>query len=282
MDLVSELSKSLQDYNSEAFTWVTKIIATSTLKVGLYIMGVLLLIELATMFEKMNNASNGIITVRMWTNVIMRFTFAGVMVSGSWAILQFVLLISNGLTKLIGANGGNSFDILTNMIPNLPTPSTDLLSNIGNIINLLLNPTGALTQAIGFLVLLLLGLIVQLIAYLMVWVIIYLRFFQMYMMYVMAPIPMASFASSEHKQIGINYIKRFGAYAFQSAIILIVMALYSIFTKATLALSIPTGGMMAIFSAATQLLAGIVQAVVFIVLIWQTLSASKSLFGIGV
>ena len=88
MDLVSELSKSLQDYNSEAFTWVTKIIATSTLKVGLYIMGVLLLIELATMFEKMNNSSNGIITVRMWTNVIMRFPFAGVMVSGSWAILQ--------------------------------------------------------------------------------------------------------------------------------------------------------------------------------------------------
>ena len=70
------------------------------------------------------------------------------------------------------------------------------------MLSALLNPTEAVRRGILVLLLIVVGALVTLAAYVMVWVIVVLRFFQLYVMLAMMPIPMASFASEEHDHIG--------------------------------------------------------------------------------
>lgn len=276
MDLVSDLSKDLGSYNADVFKWVTKILTTSTLQTGLYIMGIILLIEIAGMYEQANASNGGIVTLKMYQNIAVRFAFAGLMVTGSTVMLQFILLIANGLTSLIGANSDGAFNVWTNIIPKIVAPPDSGI--VGSVIAIISNPQKLVMSILLWLV----GIAVQMVAYLMIWVILYLRFFEMYILYVFSPIPFASFASKKYENIGQNYFKIFGAYAFQSTVILVVMGIYSWFAKTAIVIKVPEGGILTMDEGMTGFLSGIVYAVVFLITLWRTLSISKRLFGVGI
>lgn len=276
MDLVSELSKDLGSYNADVFKWVTKILTTSTLQTGIYIMGIVFLIEVAGMYEQANTSNGGVMTVKMFQNLAFRFAFAGLMVAGSTLMFQFILLIANGLTSLIGANSDGALNVLTNVMPKIVAPPDTGI--VGTVIAIISSPEKLVMSMLLWVI----GIITQLIVYLMVWVIIYLRFFELYLLYVFAPIPSASFASKKFENIGISYFKVFGAYAFQSTVILVVMGIYSWFAKTAIVLKVPEGGIIKMDDGMTGFLSGIVYALVFVITLWRTLSISKRLFGVGI
>ncbi|GAB2022651.1 hypothetical protein RyT2_17250 [Pseudolactococcus yaeyamensis] len=275
MDVVNELSKDLGTYNPDVFKWVTNILTTSTLQTGLYIMGIIFILEIADMYEQANTANGGVMTVKMFQNLAFKFSFAGLMVSGSTIIMQFILLISNGLTSLIGVNSGGALNILTNILPKVVAPPGTGIA--GSVLAIITNPDKLILSMVLWVV----GIVVQLVAYILIWVILYLRFFEMYLLFVFSPIPMASFASKKYQNIGENYLKVFAAYAFQSSVILVVMGIYSIFAKTAITIEIPKNGILSTGDGLTGFLAGIVYALVFLVTLVRTLSVSKRFFGVG-
>ncbi len=275
MDLVETLTQNLSGFSSETLIWINGIVSNATRAVGLYLVGILLVLELAKMFEKANASNAGIVTLKMFQGLAFRISLGGLAVAMSSFVLHFILTIGIGLANLISRFAGAAFDVFA--LPSVEVP-TDTLSIIGEMLSALLNPTEAVRRGILVLLLIVVGALVTLAAYVMVWVIVVLRFFQLYVMLAMMPIPMASFASEEHDHIGKNYIKRVLAYSFQPAVIMVVFGVYHFLSELTLDL---TGlGNPLNVDMEVQFFRNLILAIVFIIVLWQTHKKSSELFGV--
>lgn len=275
MDLVQSLTQNMGEYSDSTLSWVNTIVSNATLSVGIYLVGILLILDIVKMFEKVNSSNGGVVTLKMFQGLAFRATVGGAMVALSSQILHFILLIGIGFANLISNFAGDTLDVF--VTPNVEV-STDALSILGNLVGALLNPTDAIKKAIFVLILMIVGMIVTLLAYLMVWVLLMLRFFQLYVMLALMPIPMASFASEEHDHIGKSYLKKVLAYAFQPAVIMIVFAVYHFLSKITLDL---TGlGNSLDLSSDAAFFKNLILAIVFIIVLWQTHKKSSELFGV--
>lgn len=275
MDLVEALTQNMGDFSQSTLNWVNNIVAKSTREVGLYLVGILLILEIAKMFEKANSSNAGIVTLKMFQGLSFRAAFGGIMVTFSSVMLNFILSIGIGMANLISRNARGAFDIFT--LPSVEVP-TDTLSILGELIGALLNPTEALRRGIMVLLLVVIGTLVTLAAYVMVWVIVMLRFFQLYVMLALMPVPMASFASEEHDNIGKGYLKRILAYAFQPAVIMIVFGVYHFLSNIVLDLT-GLGNPMNL-DMEVQFFQNLILAIVFIIVLWQTHKKSSEMFGV--
>lgn len=275
MDLVQTLTQSMGDYSQSTLNWVNNIVSSATLAVGLYMVGILLVLDIAKMFEKANSSNGGTVTLKMFQGLAFRAALGAGMVALSSLILQFILLMGIGFANLISHGANGAFDVFT--LPAVEV-STDALSVLGDLISALMNPSAALKKAILVLLLMIIGSLVTLGAFLMVWVIVMLRFFQLYVMLALMPIPMASFSSEEHDHIGKTYIKKVLAYAFQPAVIMVVFGVYHFLSKITLDLT----GMGNPLDVGTDVMffKNLILAIVFIIVLWQTHKKSSEMFGV--
>lgn len=275
MDLINSLTQGMEGYSQSTLNWVNTIVSNATMAVGLYLVGIFLVFDIVKLFEKANSSNGGIVTLRMFQGLAFRASLGGMMVGLSSHILNFILMIGVGFAKLISKSAGGAFDVFN--FPDIKM-STDMLSIIGDILGALTNPTDAIKKVIMTLILLIIGALVTIIAFVMVWVILMLRFFQLYVMLALMPIPMASFASEEHSQIGKTYLKKVLAYSFQPAVIMIVFGVYHFLSKITLDLtglgnSFDVGADVAFYK-------NLILAIVFIIALWQTHKKSSELFGV--
>ncbi|MGM0191824.1 type IV secretion system protein, partial [Enterococcus sp. AZ147] len=236
---------------------------------------ILLILEIAKMFEKANSSNAGIVTLKMFQGLSFRAALGGIMVTFSSVMLNFILSIGIGMANLISRNARGAFDVFN--LPSVEVP-TDTLSILGELIGALLNPTEALRRGIMVLLLVVVGALVTLAAYVMVWVIVMLRFFQLYVMLALMPVPMASFASEEHDNIGKGYLKRILAYAFQPAVIMIVFGVYHFLSSIVLDLT-GLGNPMNL-DMEVQFFQNLILAIVFIIVLWQTHKKSSEMFGV--
>lgn len=275
MDLVQTLTQNMDQFSYSTLSWVNNVVANSTRTVGLYLVGILLIIEIAKMFEKANSSNAGIVTLKMFQGLSFRAALGGIAVAISSVLLQFILSIGIGAAILISNHADGAFNVF-----NLPSVemSTDMLSIIGDILGALANPTEALRKGLMILLLLIIGSLVTLLAFLMVWVIVILRFFQLYVMLALMPIPMASFASEEFDNIGKGYVKRVLAYAFQPAVIMIVFGVYNFLSKVTLDL-VGFGNPLNV-GTDVMFFKNLILAIVFIIVLWQTHKKSSEMFGV--
>lgn len=275
MDLVQTLTQNMEQFSYSTLSWINNVVANSTRTVGLYLVGILLVIEIAKMFEKANSSNAGIVTLKMFQGLSFRVALGGIAVAISSVLLQFILSIGIGAAILISNHADGAFNVF-----NLPSVemSTDMLSIIGDILGALANPTEALRKGLMILILLIVGSLVTLLAFLMVWVIVILRFFQLYVMLALMPIPMASFASEEFDNIGKGYLKRVLAYAFQPAVIMVVFGVYNFLSKVTLNLT----GFGNPLNVGTDVMffKNLILAIVFIIVLWQTHKKSSEMFGV--
>lgn len=274
MDLVKSLTEGMGGYSQSTLNWVNTIVSNATLAVGLYLVGIFLVFDIVKMFEKINSSNGGIVTLKMFQGLAFRAALGGMMVGLSSHILNFILMIGVGFAKLISQSAGGAFDVLS--FPDVEM-STDMLSILADLIGAFSNPTEALKKVIMTLLLMIIGSLITIVAFVMVWVILLLRFFQLYVMLALMPIPMASFASEEHSQIGKTYLKKIGAYAFQPAVIMIVFGVYHFLSKITLDLtglgSFDVGSDVTFYK-------NLILAIVFIIALWQTHKKSSELFGV--
>ena len=127
--------------------------------------------------------------------------------------------------------------------------------------------TLALQGAGGFL-----ALIMTYIASAIVPVIVYVRFFKMYLYLAIGSVPMSTLTQGRVSSIGENYVRNILALAFQALMMLLVVVMYSLFLTNTLSATLSKGNIMALvgmFITASFLL---------IILLFQTEAISKSIF----
>lgn len=272
MNLVDIFSKTLSDYDKSSFDWVNSIVTNATMQVGLYIVGILLMLEIAKIYERVNSSNSGVVTLKMFQAIAWQAALAGIMVAAWPYLFQFLMLIGIGFVKLISQFAGSTLDLINP--PSVDAPK-NVLDGLAGLASLVVNPGNALSYGLAFAV----AFVVQLVAYVMIWVIIILRFFQLYVLFALGPIPMSSFASEEHRQIGITYIKKTLAYIFQPAVIMIVMGVYSYLSKLTIDMGNAIG-MLTGHDGLVALTKSIVFAIVFIIILWQTHRISSNQFGV--
>ncbi|EOD7438233.1 hypothetical protein ACJQ40_002738 [Enterococcus faecium] len=275
MDLVDTLTQNMSEFSPETLNWINNIVEKSTRAVGLYLVGILLVIEIARMFEKANSSNAGIVTLKMFQGLSFRAALGGLAVGMSSYALQFILSIGIGSAKLISQQADGAFNLFK--LPSVEI-STNTLSVIGEIIGALVNPGEALRKGILVLLMLVIGCLVTLLAFVMVWVIVLLRFFQLYVMLALMPIPMASFASEEFDNVGKGYLKRVLAYAFQPTVIMIVFGVYNFLAKVTL--NLKGFGNPLNVDTDVMFFKNLILAIVFIIVLWQTHRKSSEMFGV--
>lgn len=272
MDLVKVFSQDLGQYNNGTLKWVNGIVANATTQVAVYILSIIFVFELVKIYEKANASNSGNITIKMFQGMAFRISLAGIMVALSSSFLNFFMLVASGLVNLISQNANGALDVIST--PNITAPDS-VLDGLAGLATLVTNPSIAIGYAIAYVI----GFLVSLLAYIMIAVIVLMRFFQLYIMMALAPIPMSTFVSEEYAHIGKDYLKRMAAYAFQPAVILIVMGVYHFLSKLTIDLG-SSIGILSGFDGLSQMINGIVLGVVFIITLWQTHRMSSQLFGV--
>lgn len=269
------LTQTMGEYSQSTLNWVNTIVSSSTRSVGLYMVGILVIFEIAKIFEKVNASNGGLVTLKMFQGLSFRASLGGLAVGLSSYSLKFILLMGIGCANLISKHANGAFNLFS--LPKVEM-SMDMMSILGELLAAFLNPSEALRKGIMVLLLMIIGALVTLMAFVMTWVIVMLRFFQLYVMLALMPIPMASFASEEHDHIGKTYLKKVLAYAFQPAVIMIVFGVYHFLSQITINL----GGLGNPLDVSTDVrfYKNLILAIVFIIVLWQTHKKSSEMFGV--
>lgn len=277
--MFSNFTQNITNYNSSAFTWIVKMSTQVILPVAFYISIFFFMMEIINVVVPKSQAGDNV-QFKDISMSFMRWLIAMAAATAGVSIFVFITMISTGAINLFNQSGTITDAMLNSFIPKIKLPDNPL-SALGEIFGMLTNPGKLINTAITGILMYVLCLIAQIAAVISVSVIIYLRFFQLYLMALLSPIPLVSFASREFDSIGKNYLKYAFAYAFQTVVLISVMWLFSYFAQPTIDVS----GSLSSFSELKDnwgnALGSLVYAISYIVMIWQTLSVSKRLFGVG-
>ncbi len=275
MDLDKMLTQTMGEYSQSTLNWVNNIVSNSTRTVALYMAGLLIVFEIAKIFEKVNASNGGIVTLKMFQGLSFRTALSGLAIGLSSYSLQFILTLGIGCANLISKQANGAFNLF--VLPKVEM-STDMMSILSGLLTAITNPSEVLRKGVMVLLLMIIGALVTLTAFVMTWVIVMLRFFQLYVMLALMPIPMASFASEEHDHIAKTYLKKVLAYSFQPAVIMVVFGVYHFLSEVTLHLA----GLSNPLDVSTDVkfYQNLILAIVFIIVLWQTHKKSSEMFGV--
>ena len=197
-DILSELTKGLGSYNSSVNNSMTAI-NKSLMAIGYILVSILFLLELLSWYRFIRN-QGGEMTWKLFLEVAVKYFIAYFLVSQSGAILNAILWFTNGVTKLIGVDlsGDNMFEFVWLKKGNLG-------------VRILVNGLAAIA-GVG--------------AMISIKVMVLLRFIELYFYKAIAPVIVAFWMGDDTRHIAKNFLKTFGAIALQSAVIVLLLAIW--------------------------------------------------------
>lgn len=197
-DILSELTKGLGSYNSSVNNSMTAI-NKSLMAIGYILVSILFLLELLSWYRFIRN-QGGEISWKLFLEVAVKYFIAYFLVSQSGAILNAILWFTNGVTKLIGVDlsGDNMFEFVWLKKGNLG-------------VRILVNGLAAIA-GVG--------------AMISIKVMVLLRFIELYFYKAIAPVIVAFWMGDDTRHIAKNFLKTFGAIALQSAVIVLLLAIW--------------------------------------------------------
>lgn len=278
--MFSSFSQNITNYNPKAFMWVFTTSAKVILPVAFYLSLFFFMMEIINVAIPKTQGGDSLVFKDI-SFAFVRWLVALALALTGVIIVVFITLISTGAINLFNSQGTITDAVLNSFIPRIKLPDNPL-GALGELFGMLTNHGKLIGTALSGVLMYLLCLIGQLVVSISVAVIIYLRFFQLYLMAFFSPIPLVSFASREFDNIGKTYLKYVFAYAFQTVVIMAVMWLFSFFAQPTIDLSDALTNFDAGMSDWGNALGSLTYMIAYIALVWQTLSFSKRLFGVGV
>lgn len=197
-DILSELTKGLGSYNSSVNNSMTAI-NKSLMAIGYILVSILFLLELLSWYRFIRN-QGGEMSWKLFLEVAVKYFIAYFLVSQSGAILNAILWFTNGVTKLIGVDlsGDNMFEFVWLKKGNLG-------------VRILVNRLAAIA-GVG--------------AMISIKVMVLLRFIELYFYKAIAPVIVAFWMGDDTRHIAKNFLKTFGAIALQSAVIVLLLAIW--------------------------------------------------------
>lgn len=202
----SSLGMSLPEYQESMWQTVETVHNVAVKPVTSAILAIMFVLMLVRTSVHVEGDSQ--LGVRIVAATMFKIAIVFVVAQNAMKILNALLSISTDITK----------SILTNPAASQGDVGTKMLDRINAM-----NPM----EQIGALVLLLLPFIVALVVGIIPFVLIFVRFLQLFIMAAFASLPLAFFGHEDTKQIPIGYLKAFAATALSGTVMVLAIKLYA-------------------------------------------------------
>lgn len=242
---MDSVTKSLAEYSSTVNNYSDKISSALIPLASILILAFFLMDVLS--WNKRLGQEGGSLTVQLWMEIALGYVIAFVLVHNTTEIFDFIVFVFNkGIALVNGVLPKNTFksDIDTSGIS-------------GWIFKQVIKMIAWFTERI---------------ADVCVNILVFMRFFQMYILKAVAPLNVAFFMSEQTRPIALNFIKQFSAYAFQGLVLLIIVKLYPALVTDDL-FKASSGDGIAAF-------ASIAKSVVYIITLFGSQKLAKSLLNL--
>ncbi|WP_429960954.1 hypothetical protein [Enterococcus sp. AZ012] len=203
-ETLKTIISSLQDYNPTAYELMGQV-STALIPVGLVILSVLMYIELAENNKRVA-IEQGQVNMDMLISVTWKYVVAYALVMTSGYIIDSIIWLNGAIATIIDRVMVDN----ANLELVLPKIEGKLSFMEGMFINSML---GLATMTFWL-------------AEIIVQVLIFLRFFQLYLYKAAAPVLVACYISEEWRSISTGYIKQFIALIIQGFLLVLILKLY--------------------------------------------------------
>ena len=245
---IRELTSSLSSYSS-ATNQAVNIMADAVRPIGYILLGLFFWFEMAS-WSQMVKSRGGALTQKIWLEALMKYLFAFIMISASSQICDAILELLNIVVKVIAHV--------------TPTVKATIDSNISG-------GKGIFEKTIITLV----GKAVSGVANIILGIIVFLRYLDLYMLKALAPLLVAFFMMDSLRSVTINFLKYFAASAFIGVILIVVSVVYNgLVTTDMLKVAAGTSGSWG------TAFASIAKGVIYIFTLVGTSRKAKQLLGV--
>ena len=245
---IRELTSSLSSYSS-ATNQAVNMMADAVRPIGYILLGLFFWFEMAS-WSQMVKSRGGALTQKIWLEALMKYLFAFIMLSASSQICDAILELLNIVVKVIAHV--------------TPTIKTTIDSNISG------GKGWFEKQIIGFV-----GFIVGKVSNIILGIIVFLRYLDLYMLKALAPLLVAFFMMDSLRSVTINFLKYFAASALIGVILIIVSVVYDSIVAADI-LKVTTGSSDSWGTA----FASIAKGVIYIFVMVGSSRKAKQLLGV--
>lgn len=198
------LVSGLKDYNPTVYELMGQV-ATALVPVGLIILSILMYIEFAENNKRVA-VEHGHVNVDMLMSVVWKYVVAYVLVMTSGYLIDSIMWLNGAIGTII--------DKVMVDNANLELVIPKIEGKLSMVDRMVINAMmGISTMTFWF-------------ADIVVKVLIFLRFFQLYLYKAGAPIMVASYISEEWRPVAVGYLKQFIALCIQSFLLIIILKLY--------------------------------------------------------
>lgn len=196
---MDNVTKSLAEYSSTVNNYSDKI-GHALIPLASILILTFFLIDILSWNKRLGQEGGGL-TVQLWMEITLGYVLAFILVYYISDIFDLIVFIFNkGITLVNGVLPNNKFQ-----------SDVDTSGISGWIFKQVVSIVGKVTDFIGAIC---------------TKILIFLRFFQMYILKAVSPIIVAFFMSEQTRPVAINFLKLFTAYAFQGLILVIIVKLY--------------------------------------------------------
>lgn len=196
---MDHVTNSLAEYSSTVNSYADKI-SHALLPLASVLILIFFLFDVLSWNRRLGQEGGGL-TVQLWMEIALGYVIAFILVYQIAGIFDFIVLVFNKGINLV--NG--------------VLPKQDFKTDID---------TTGISGWVFKQVVKLVGWVTQFLAETVTKILIFMRFFQMYILKGVAPLLVAFFMSEQTRSIALNFLKHFAAYAFQGLILVIIVKLY--------------------------------------------------------
>lgn len=253
---VQNLTTSLTDYNAMLWEYSQSVANNVVKPISLTVLAFFLLLEFGNLYKKLD-LGGGSFQIQMLLPIFVKLAFAKILMDN----FSLVILAIQGIAITMINN-------MKSILPNINTKGTVNIASLKDSVD----DMGFFEQVWAGVVILITVLIAW-IASLIAKFAIVMRFFEMYLLTAIAPLPISALPSDDYNQWTKNFFKIFGAVALSTVLMYLVLSFYSV-----LGSSIVRASSQDFISTTMSILA---YNILLIFIVVKTYSISKSLIGVN-
>ncbi len=213
-NIVGEVGLTPQAWNSGIFNMIQNLSETVVLPIAGAVLAFLMTLELIQLITDKNNLND--VDTWMFFKWVFKSAAAALILSNTWTIVMGVFDVAHGVvSSAAGVIVGNTSIDITSVLSGLEAQLEAM--DLGPLFGLWFQSlfVGICTWAITI----------------CIFIVIYGRMIEVYLVTSVAPIPMATMASREWGQMGQNYLRTLFSLGFQAFLIMVCVAIYAVLVQ---------------------------------------------------
>ena len=213
-NIVGEVGLTPQAWNSGIFNMIQNLSETVVLPIAGAVLAFLMTLELIQLITDKNNLND--VDTWMFFKWVFKSAAAALILSNTWTIVMGVFDVAHGVvSSAAGVIVGNTSIDITSVLSGLEGKLEAM--DLGPLFGLWFQSlfVGICTWAITI----------------CIFIVIYGRMIEVYLVTSVAPIPMATMANREWGQMGQNYLRTLFSLGFQAFLIMVCVAIYAVLVQ---------------------------------------------------